>query len=215
MWMAKRRGHKHVIEYMKTLPIVKQATVSLEKQLVVMEAAHKEAVAEAKERAVEEAARKAEEEARLAAEEKKRKEKEKAQRKMRDEIQAFDGVLRAKKKALMDPSYAFKLAETGQAKAMELLEDEKQSHKQDTNRCKAMRNRAEDNEIGAEMKKPEQRGAVPETTTGLGGPDQTSNPSSSAKSKLIRVIFGRIKCSRRVLETEPKMLRRNCRVRAH
>ena len=156
MWMAKRRGHKHVIEYMKTLPIVKQATVSLEKQLVVMEAAHKEAVAEAKERAVEEAARKAEEEARLAAEEKKRKEKEKAQRKMRDEIQAFDGVLRAKKKALMDPSYAFKLAETGQAKAMELLEDEKQSHKQDTNRCKAMRNRAEDNEIGAEMKKPEQ-----------------------------------------------------------
>ena len=44
----------------------------------------------------------------------------------------------------------------GQAKAMELLEDEKQSHKQDTNRCKAMRNRAEDNEIGAEMKKPEQ-----------------------------------------------------------
>ncbi|KAH8098853.1 hypothetical protein JL720_1823 [Aureococcus anophagefferens] len=186
MWMAKRRGHKHVIEYMKTLPIVKQATVSLEKQLVVMEAAHKEAVAEAKERAVEEAARKAEEEARLAAEEKKRKEKEKAQRKMRDEIQAFDGVLRAKKKALMDPSYAFKLAETGQAKAMELLEDEKQSHKQDTNRCKAMRNRAEDNEIGAEMKKPEQLGAVPETTTGLGGPDQTSN--LSVKSKLIADI---------------------------
>ncbi|KAH8055046.1 hypothetical protein JL722_8468 [Aureococcus anophagefferens] len=179
-------GHKHVIEYMKTLPIVKQATVSLEKQLVVMEAAHKEAVAEAKERAVEEAARKAEEEARLAAEEKKRKEKEKAQRKMRDEIQAFDGVLRAKKKALMDPSYAFKLAETGQAKAMELLEDEKQSHKQDTNRCKAMRNRAEDNEIGAEMKKPEQLGAVPETTTGLGGPDQTSN--LSVKSKLIADI---------------------------
>ncbi|KAH8057769.1 hypothetical protein JL722_6307 [Aureococcus anophagefferens] len=170
---------------MKTLPIVKQATVSLEKQLVVMEAAHKEAVAEAKERAVEEAARKAEE-ARLAAEEKKRKEKEKAQRKMRDEIQAFDGVLRAKKKALMDPSYAFKLAETGQAKAMELLEDEKQSHKQDTNRCKAMRNRAEDNEIGAEMKKPEQLGAVPETTTGLGGPDQTSN--LSVKSKLIADI---------------------------
>jgi len=44
-------------------------------------------------------------------------------------------------------------------------------------------------------------------TTGLGGPDQTSEFSSSVKSKSIRLIFGRIDCSRRVLEVKPKRLR--------
>ena len=53
------------------------------------------------------------------------------------------------------------------------------------------------------------------STTGLGGPDQTSEFSSSIKSKSIRLIFGRIDCSRRVLEAQPKSLRRNCRICAH
>ena len=57
--------------------------------------------------------------------------------------------------------------------------------------------------------------AVPNSTTGLGGPDQTSEFSSSVKSKSIRLIFGRIDCSRRVLEAQPKRLRRNNRVRSH
>ena len=56
---------------------------------------------------------------------------------------------------------------------------------------------------------------VPNSTTGLGGPDQTSEFSSSVTSKSIRLIFGRIDRSRRVLEAEPKRLRRNCRVRSH
>ena len=42
------------------------------------------------------------------------------------------------------------------------------------------------------------------STTGLGGPDQTSEFSSSIKSKSIRLIFGRIDCSRRVLEAQQK-----------
>ena len=57
--------------------------------------------------------------------------------------------------------------------------------------------------------------AVWKSTTGLGGPHQTSELSSSIKSKSIRLIFGRIDCSRRVLEAQPKSLRRNCRISAH
>ena len=53
------------------------------------------------------------------------------------------------------------------------------------------------------------------STTGLGGPDQTSEFSSSIKSKSIRLTFGRIDCSRRVLEAQPKSLRRNCRICSH
>ena len=53
------------------------------------------------------------------------------------------------------------------------------------------------------------------STTGLGGPDQTSEFSSSVKSKSIRLIFGRIDCSRRVLEAQQKASRRNGRIRAH
>ena len=60
-----------------------------------------------------------------------------------------------------------------------------------------------------------ERGAVWIPTTGLGGPDQTSELSSSVKSKSIRLIFGRIDCSRRVLEAQPKRLRRECRIRTH
>ena len=47
---------------------------------------------------------------------------------------------------------------------------------------------------------------------GSGGPDQTSEFSSSITSKSIRLIFGRIDCSRRVLEARPKSLRQNCRI---
>ena len=53
------------------------------------------------------------------------------------------------------------------------------------------------------------------STSGLGGPHQTSELSSSIKSKSIRLIFGRIDCSRRALEAHLKSLRRNCRICAH
>ena len=53
------------------------------------------------------------------------------------------------------------------------------------------------------------------STTGLGGPHQTSELSISIKSKSIRLIFGRIDCSRRVLEARPKRLRHYCRVCSH
>ena len=53
------------------------------------------------------------------------------------------------------------------------------------------------------------------STTGLGGPHQTSELSISVTSKSIRLIFGRIDCSRRVLEAKPKRLRRNGRIREH
>ena len=46
----------------------------------------------------------------------------------------------------------------------------------------------------------------------LGGPGQTSNLSSSVKSKSIRLIFGRIDCSHRVLEAQKKTARRNCQI---
>ena len=55
-------------------------------------------------------------------------------------------------------------------------------------------------------------GAVWKPTAGLGGPDQTSEFSSSIKSKSIRLIFGRIDGSRRVFEAQSKSLRRNCRI---
>ena len=53
------------------------------------------------------------------------------------------------------------------------------------------------------------------STAGLGRPHQTLKFSSSVKSKSIRLIFGRIDCSRRVLETQPKSLCRTFRIRAH
>jgi hypothetical protein len=49
----------------------------------------------------------------------------------------------------------------------------------------------------------------------VGSFHQTSELSSSVKSTSIRLIFGRIDCSRRVLEARPKRLRRNGRVRSH
>ena len=48
--------------------------------------------------------------------------------------------------------------------------------------------------------------------TGLGGPHQTSELSISVKSKSIRLIFGRIDCSRQVLEARQKASRR---IRSH
>ena len=56
---------------------------------------------------------------------------------------------------------------------------------------------------------------VPNSTTGSGGPDQTLKFSRSVKSTSFRLIFGRIDCSRRVLDAEPKMLRRNYLVRSN
>jgi hypothetical protein len=53
------------------------------------------------------------------------------------------------------------------------------------------------------------------STPGLGGPDQTSEFSRSVTSTSIRLIFGRIDCSRRVLEAQQKASRRNGRIRAH
>ena len=53
------------------------------------------------------------------------------------------------------------------------------------------------------------------STTGLGGPHQTSELSISVKSKSIRLIFGRIACSRQVLEARRKCSCQNIRIRAH
>ena len=57
--------------------------------------------------------------------------------------------------------------------------------------------------------------AVWKSTTGLGRPDQTSKFSSLVKSKSIRLIFGRIDCSHRVLEAQRKCLCQNIRIRSH
>ena len=59
------------------------------------------------------------------------------------------------------------------------------------------------------------RETVWKSTTGLGGPHQTSELSISIKSKSIRLIFGRIDCSRRVLEAQRKSLVQFIRLRAH
>ena len=59
------------------------------------------------------------------------------------------------------------------------------------------------------------REPAPNATAGLGGPDQTREFSSSVTAMSIRLIFGRLECSRRVLEARPKDLRRNGRLRAH
>ena len=52
-------------------------------------------------------------------------------------------------------------------------------------------------------------------STGLGGPHQTSELSISANSKSIWLIFGRIDCSRRVLEAQRKSPVQTVRLRAH
>ena len=62
---------------------------------------------------------------------------------------------------------------------------------------------------------PRQLEAAWKSTSELGRPDQTSELSSSVKSKSIRLIFGRIDCSRGVLEARQKASRRNRRLRAH
>jgi hypothetical protein len=46
----------------------------------------------------------------------------------------------------------------------------------------------------------------------LGYPNQTSELSSSVESTSIRLIFGRIDRSRRILEAQEKHLRRNGRI---
>ena len=57
--------------------------------------------------------------------------------------------------------------------------------------------------------------AVWKSTAGLWGPHQTSNLPISVTSKSIRLIFGPIDCSSRVLEAERKCSRQNLRIRAH
>ena len=59
------------------------------------------------------------------------------------------------------------------------------------------------------------RHSVWKSTTGLGGPHQTSELPISVKSKSIRLIFGRIDRSRGVLEARQKTSRRNRRIRSH
>ena len=53
------------------------------------------------------------------------------------------------------------------------------------------------------------------STSGMDTSSKTSNLSISVTSKSIRLIFGRIDCSRRVLEAPQKALRRNGRIRSH
>ena len=57
--------------------------------------------------------------------------------------------------------------------------------------------------------------AVWKSTSGMDASSKTSNLSISAKSKSIRLIFGRIDRSRRVLEAEPKSLCPPLRIRTH
>ena len=57
--------------------------------------------------------------------------------------------------------------------------------------------------------------AARKSTTGTPCPAKTSNLSISIKSKSIRLIFGRIDCSRRVLYGHQNELHRNRRIRAH
>ena len=52
----------------------------------------------------------------------------------------------------------------------------------------------------------EKQNSAWKSTAGSGRPDQTLTFSSSVNSKSIRLIFGRIDCSRRVLEAPPKSL---------
>ena len=59
------------------------------------------------------------------------------------------------------------------------------------------------------------RGPVWKSTSELGRRGQTSELSSSVKSMSIRLIFGRIDCSRQVLEAQPKSLCQNIRMRSH
>jgi chromosome segregation ATPase len=56
--------------------------------------------------------------------------------------------------------------------------------------------------------------AVWKSTAGLGRPDQTLKFSSSVTSKSIRLIFGRIDRSQRVLEAQPKCACQNIRIRS-
>ena len=56
-------------------------------------------------------------------------------------------------------------------------------------------------------------GSARTSTAGSGRPDQTLKCSSSATSTSIRLIFGRIDSSCRVLEARPKSSRRNGRLR--
>ena len=58
-------------------------------------------------------------------------------------------------------------------------------------------------------------GPVCKSTTGLGRRGQTSEISSSVKSKSIRLIFGQIDCSHRVLEAQWKCSCQNVRLRAN
>ena len=57
--------------------------------------------------------------------------------------------------------------------------------------------------------------AVCKSTSELGRRGQTSEFSSSVKSKSIRLIFGRIDCSQRVLEARRKCSCQNIQIRAH
>jgi hypothetical protein len=60
-----------------------------------------------------------------------------------------------------------------------------------------------------------ERAAAPRAAAGPGGPGRTSTLSSSAASTSIRLIFGRIDCSQRVLEARRKCSCQNIRLRAH
>ena len=59
------------------------------------------------------------------------------------------------------------------------------------------------------------RAAARKSPTGSGGPRRTSECSISVKSKSIRLIFGRIECSRDVLEARRRSSRRSCRTSSH
>ena len=69
--------------------------------------------------------------------------------------------------------------------------------------------------VGLGLMALQQFSAVWKSTSELGRRGQTSEFSSSVKSTSIRLIFGRIDCSQRVLEVRSKSLVRTLRLRAH
>ena len=126
LWIAKRRGHKKVVEYLKSIEAVPEAHAAFDEMVVAKKNARSKAKEAARWAAAEEARARAAEEARIKAWEAEQKRRDASKKGMLKEIRKYEGQVKAYLVSF-EPA-AFKDHETGVTGALALIAEAEKLH---------------------------------------------------------------------------------------
>jgi dynein heavy chain len=137
IWMAKRRGHKKIVKYLRDhRPEVQEALATFKAEMGKKKAERRKQQDIARREAEDEARRKAEEDERLRREELIMKAKEEAMRQCRKNIQVYEEMLR--EYVDLANKGEFKVFATGFMASMDLIKKAKTLHATELKRCEIM-----------------------------------------------------------------------------